>query len=102
MAILVIHNQNGYAVTITDELTIFKISHYLEEISSQCMDAAELAFDLSQIEEIDACGVQLLCALKKHQDRHDGIFAINKWSEAVENALELHHLHHFLSATGDT
>ncbi len=58
-------------LTLPEELTIYNVASLREEILESSADKEDLTLDGSQVQEIDAAGVQLLLSLEKTTFREE-------------------------------
>ncbi len=74
---------------IEGDMTIYTAGEYRESLLEQCHSRDGLELDLENVTEIDAAGLQLLVALKKHLDDTESGLQLMKTSESVQKALAL-------------
>ncbi len=85
-----IKSENGqYQARIEGDMTIYTAGEYRETLLEQCHSREGLELDLEHVSEIDAAGLQLLVALKKHLDDTESGLRLMKTSESVQKALAL-------------
>ncbi len=85
-----IKSENGHCrARIDGDMTIYTAGEYRETLLEQCHSREGLELDLEEVTEIDAAGLQLLVALRKHLEDTESGLQLKKTSEAVQKALAL-------------
>ena len=75
-------------LALPEELTIYNVSSLREEILELLADKEDLILDGSQVQEIDAAGVQLLLSLEKTTFREDFTVQLTDITAEGEEILE--------------
>jgi anti-sigma B factor antagonist len=76
---------------LTGELTIYSAGEARKELEA-CLGAPSLSLDLSEIEEIDTSGVQILLWLKREASGKGHTVSLVRHSGAVIEAFDLLHV----------
>lgn len=82
-------------LSLTGDLDIYGVADIHAHLTSALDDAVAITLDLSQVENVDAAGVQLLMAVKCEAGRRDKTFALIHHSACVIEAIELCQLERF-------
>ncbi|MFG1495930.1 STAS domain-containing protein [Saccharospirillum sp. HFRX-1] len=78
-------------VSITGEMTIYSAAEMKAPLLEAVQAAPSVEVDLSQVEELDTAGLQLLVLLKKHPPKGTRVAFINH-SQVVIDVIELMNL----------
>lgn len=85
-----VHTKNGVCkARIEGEISVYTASEYREVLLKKYKAGRTMELDLSQVSEIDTCGLQLLVALQKHLHGADGELRLCDPDESVRQVLEL-------------
>ena len=72
-----------------NEMTIYTVGEQREQLFQALDSAPELELDLSQVEEFDTAGLQLLLMLKREAEHCGHSLHLSNHSRAVVEVLEL-------------
>ena len=72
-----------------EELTIYTAAQQKEDLLSQLQAGQGLEIDLSQVQEIDSSGIQVLMLLKREADEKHKALHLANHSQSVVEAFEL-------------
>ena len=92
-------NSDTYQWKLGEDLTIYAIESLKESISQELDLHEQFDLDLSQIEEIDSAGIQLLLALRSELFRKDKVFKIIAMSPVVTKMIASYELNERLSVS---
>ena len=76
-------------VSIDGEMTIYTASEYKSQLLEQLTECHELELNLSEIEEMDTAGLQILLVLKREAEAGGCQLRMINHSRAVYEVLEL-------------
>ncbi len=82
---------------INEEMTIYQVAAMRDELLGAYRDCIELEVDLSQVDEIDSAGVQLLLALKHTAITQDKPVRYVSHSASVVDIIQLFGIEQFFS-----
>jgi len=87
MAIAAEQDGEGTLLRLTESLTIYEVLELQQQFVTILTEPTEnIRFDLSEIEEMDLAGFQLLLQFKNEIIARDLKFTISECSDAVRNA----------------
>lgn len=75
-------------VRVQGEMTIYTALELKQELVSCLRRAPQLELDLSQVNEMDSAGLQLLILLKRETAKQDGRLTLTAHSPAVTEAID--------------
>ena len=84
--------KNSCKMQFSDELAVFTASEFKAEIVSKWENWKKLVIDLSNVDEIDGAGLQLLLSLRRTCEMQKIEFNVSAVSEATENLFQLYQL----------
>ncbi|NQZ89760.1 MAG: STAS domain-containing protein [Colwellia sp.] len=87
-------NANLCHLSIAEELTIYVVLSYQEILTNYLASYDRFALDLSDIEEIDSAGVQLLIAFHQHLKKMNYPLQLLNLSDAVKTIFDRYGLKH--------
>lgn len=96
MALNITNDGDHALLTFDGSLTIETVAEYQASIRTMHCDLMSISIDLSSVDEIDSCGLQLLVALDKKIKRIGMLSSIVGQSRAVRCALQTSRLDHVL------
>ena len=76
-------------LALTGALTIYTVTDAKQDLENRLGRSPILEIDLSQVEELDTAGVQLLLWLKRSAAEHGTTLALTGHSQAVLEVLDL-------------
>jgi len=91
---------NGCEVVLSEDMSIYAISELKTEIDSLIEPYQRVIIDLSNVEEFDSSGVQLLLSLKKTLLTNAKTFSTKDMSPEVVKLLDVYGLTQALRAEG--
>lgn len=75
-------------ITIESDMTIYCASDLREKLNGLCCDSLDIELDLSNVNELDISGVQILMSAKKLREKVKGNLTITQHSKVVVDAFE--------------
>ena len=75
--------------TIKGDLTIYTATDWASDLLGRLADAATLDVDLSEVQEMDSAGLQILLLLRREADEHECRLNLVHPSAAVLEVLDL-------------
>lgn len=79
----------GCTLSFIGELNIYQAAELLPEVKASLPKDRPILLDLSQVDEIDAAGLQILVAIRMHALSHGISCQVSACSDAVMALLEL-------------
>ncbi|GAB6098554.1 hypothetical protein JCM16358_04330 [Halanaerocella petrolearia] len=76
-------------LALPEELIIYNVSTYREEILDNLSDEEELVLDCKQVEEVDAAGIQLLLSLQRMALKKDFRLYLENVNPKFRSTLQL-------------
>lgn len=101
MALNITKKGNHCSVAVEGELTIYQVSGYHKDFLNKCSSAETIAIDLSNVEELDAAGVQLLLSLEKQQHNKGGSLSLAGQNQQIVETMEVLNLSAHFKCHGD-
>lgn len=71
------------------EMTIYAAATTHQEMNELCADFNSFDIDLSEVDEIDTTGVQILLALKAQVELKEGSLVLSNITPAIKDVLEV-------------
>ena len=81
-------NNDKSSLSIDGELTIYSVLQYQKSLVDKFSADKVLEVDLSAVDEIDICGLQLLSAISKQLSDNGSEMKITRASDVVTEALD--------------
>jgi anti-sigma B factor antagonist len=89
MGVRIESGNDSCRVYFDGDLTVYTVADYQKAILASSSAEGNIEVDLSQVDELDTCGLQLLAALGRYaSDAGNGLTCVNP-SEQVAETLEL-------------
>jgi len=76
-------------INLSQELSIYNVSLFKQEVLERLAEKSDLIFDCSQLELIDAAGMQLILSLQKTLLNEEFNLKLRNISSEVEEVFEL-------------
>nr|WP_320131501.1 STAS domain-containing protein [uncultured Holophaga sp.] len=83
------HSRGAGVLRLIGDLTIYSVGDARKDLEAQLHQQPTLTLDLSEVEEVDTAGVQLLHWLKQEAEALGGNLALQHHSPAVVEVFEL-------------
>lgn len=99
MAMNITKLDGACSIRLDGDLTIFQIADFHSQLLAECQDAQNVTFDLSDVNEVDTAGVQLLISLQKQLNSVDGNLLLAGQSEQLLNTLNAFNLSGYFEST---
>lgn len=81
--------QANHSVTISSEVTIYSVMQLKEQLLSLLDQYEQIELDLSQVNEIDGAGIQLLISAKLEAEHQQKKLQLSNHTQCITDALEL-------------
>ncbi len=81
-------------LSIGADMTIYGATENHQELMNYLAGADNFEIDLSEVEEIDCSGIQLLLALKKSAEKETKQLRLSKASSAINEAMDILNIKH--------
>lgn len=89
MPVSVRTDAQGCTLSVVGELNIYQAAELMPQIRASLPNDQPLFLELSQVDEIDAAGLQMLVAIRTHALAHGLSCVVTSQSDAVMALLEL-------------
>ncbi|WP_049637931.1 lipid asymmetry maintenance protein MlaB [Methylophilus sp. TWE2] len=99
MPVMINTNEARCALTFSGELNIYNVAETLAQIKAEMSKTLPIYVDLSEVDEADAAGLQILMAIRLHTLSHGLAFQLENPSEAVMALIELSDMAGFFGVT---
>ncbi len=99
MPVMINTNEARCALTFSGELNIYNAAETLAQIKAEMSKTLPIHVDLSEVDEADAAGLQILMAIRLHTLSHGLAFQLENPSEAVMALIELSDMAGFFGVT---
>ncbi|MDK2124054.1 STAS domain-containing protein [Parachitinimonas caeni] len=87
-----IHRGEQCVLRISGDLTIYTATTTKERLLDELRTSEQLEVDLSEVDEIDTAGIQLLLLLKREAAAANKVLAFHGHSRAVLEVLDLYNM----------
>lgn len=99
MPVAISHTQERSALNFSGELNIYLAAETMAQIKAELKSDLPIQVDLSEVDEIDAAGLQVLIALRLFAISHGLPFSVVAQSDVVMELLEMSDMAGFFGAT---
>lgn len=82
-------NKKKCTAVISGDMTIYTSAEYQKSLIGACPAGKEFSLDLSDVEEMDTSGLQLLLSLQMHMSGNTSGLKLSDASEVVSNVISL-------------
>lgn len=82
-------NKKKHTAVISGDMTIYTAAEYQQALIDACPVGKKMKLDLSEVEEIDTSGIQVLLALQHHSSGSAEGLQLDAASDVVNNVLAL-------------
>lgn len=82
-------NKKKQTAVVSGDMTIYTSAEYQKSLLGACPTGKQFSLDLSNVEEMDTSGLQLLLSLQHHMSGSTSGLHLDQASEVVRNVLTL-------------
>lgn len=99
MSLEISTQDNVCTLKIVEELTIFQVGEYHQQLISECNFKQQILLDCSTIEDVDTAGIQLILSMEKQFNEAGGQVLLLASSPVMDEGLQVFNLQNHFKAT---